>query len=142
MLAEIHQEVFSNWENGKPKKSTHINSFNVNDQSLIFTNLEDALKTRLKASIDMLDELQLNTTIVHYCENENDFGSIIKKMETSNFLARFHFFSIRPIRPIVDLFSDTHTLSWSKLILNSQKEVFEVRRSCHFDFYESLFQPL
>ena len=92
MLAEIHQEVFSNWENGKPKKSTHI--LNVNDQSLIFTNHEDALKARLRASIDMLDELQLNTTIVHYCENENDFGSIIKKMETSNFLARFQIFLV------------------------------------------------
>ena len=90
MLAEIHEETLTNWKDGKPGK--YIGSIDPNDQSLIFTNDEDKLKARMKANIDMLDELLLNTTIVHYCKNENDFGSIITKMETPNFFARFQKF--------------------------------------------------
>ena len=91
MLTEIHQEVLSNWENGKPKnKISEIDE--INDQSRIFTNNEERLKARLVASLNMLDELQLNITILHYCENENDFGSIFKKMETPNFSGRFQNF--------------------------------------------------
>ena len=91
MLAEIHGETLTNWEDGKPVE--YIDPIDPNDQSLIFTNHEDKLKARLKANIDMLDELQLNTTFVHYCKNENDFGSIITQMETPNFLARFQNFA-------------------------------------------------
>ena len=87
MLTEIHEEVFSNWENGKPKD--HVSSFNDIDQSLIFTNNEKRLKSRLMTSLNMLDQLLENITIVHYCENENDFGSIITKMDTPNFSVRF-----------------------------------------------------
>ena len=85
MLAEIHGEALTNWEDGKPEE--YIGPIDPNDQSLIFPNDEDKLKARMKANIEMLDELQLNTTIVHYCESENDFGSLIKKMETPNFKA-------------------------------------------------------
>ena len=37
----------------------------------------------------MLDELQLNITTTRYCENGNDFESIIDKLETPNFLGMF-----------------------------------------------------
>ena len=60
------------------------------DKSRIFKNYEDGLKEKLKANLKMLDELQLSISTVSYCENDNDFGSIIDQLETSNFLARFH----------------------------------------------------
>ena len=91
MLTEIHEEVFLNWENGKPKELVRINDI---DQSLIFANNEKRLKSRLMTSLNMLDELLLNITIVHYCENENDFGSIITKMDTPNFSVWFQNFLI------------------------------------------------
>ena len=60
------------------------------DKSRIFKNYEDGLKEKLKANLKMLDELQLSISTVSYCENDNDFGSIIDQLETSNFLVRFH----------------------------------------------------
>ena len=99
MLTEIHEEVFSNWENGKP--NGHVSSFKDVDRSLIFTNNEKRLKSRLMTSLNMLDELLLNITIVHYCENENDFGSIITKMDTPNFSVRFRNFLILKVNIIL-----------------------------------------
>ena len=61
----------------------------IPDKSLIFTNHELNLEARLKANLKMLDELQLNITTARYCENGNDFESIIDKLETPNFLGLF-----------------------------------------------------